>query len=324
MDTNINKKIIDLAKNVLSAESEAIESLKSSIDDNFLEAIKLIINSKGKVVLTGIGKSAIIAQKISATFNSTGQSSVYMHAVDALHGDLGILHKTDIVICLSKSGDSPEIINLIPHIKRLKCPLIALTGNTKSALSKASNCTLDVFVTKEACINNLAPTTSTTAAMAMGDALAVCLMEIRNFREKDFARNHPLGNLGKKMNLTVGDIYPNNAIPVIRQNAGINEVILEISSKRLGASAVVDGQDNLVGIITDGDLRRMLNVHQDFSGLNAQDIMTASPKTIRSTALGTYALDFMRTNSITQLIIEENHKVLGFIHLHDLLREGLA
>ena len=324
MDTKINKNIIALAKNVLSAESEAIESLKSAINDSFLKAISLILNSKGKVVLTGIGKSAIIAQKISATFNSTGQQSVYMHGVDALHGDIGVLHKTDIVICLSKSGDSPEIVNLLPHIKRLKCPLIALTGNSKSALARASNCTLDVFVEKEACINNLAPTTSTTAALAMGDALAVCLMEMRNFGEKDFAQNHPLGNLGKKMHLEVGDIYPNNAIPIIAQSASIKEVILEISSKRLGAVAVVDTSKNLLGIITDGDLRRMLNQHKDFSNLRAEEIMTTSPKTIPPNALGTYALNYMRNNSITQLIVAENQKVLGFIHLHDLLREGLA
>ncbi|MCL4152720.1 UNVERIFIED_CONTAM: hypothetical protein GTU68_011952, partial [Idotea baltica] len=315
---------IDLAINVLSAESEAIESLKSAINSDFLEAISLILNTKGKVVLTGIGKSAIVAQKIAATFNSTGQAAVYMHAVDALHGDIGILHKTDIVICLSKSGDSPEIINLLPHIKRIKCSLIALTGNTKSALSKASNCTLDVFVEKEACINNLAPTTSTTAALAMGDALAVCLMQMRNFGQKDFALNHPSGNLGKKMHLMVSDIYPNNAIPKIRGNTNITSVILEITSKRLGATAVLNAEEKLVGIITDGDLRRMLNKQKDFGHLKASDIMTASPKTIPPDTLGTQALEFMRKNSITQLIVAQNHEVLGFIHLHDLLREGLA
>jgi arabinose-5-phosphate isomerase len=324
VDTKIKKKIIELAKNVLTAESEAIDSLKNAINEDYLDAISLIINSKGKVVTTGIGKSAIIAQKIAATFNSTGQSAVYMHSVDALHGDIGLLHKNDIVLCLSKSGDSPEIVNILPYIKAFGCKLIALTGNVKSKLAQAADCTLNVFVEKEACINNLAPTTSTTAALAMGDAMAVCLMQLRNFDTKDFALNHPAGTLGKKMHLKVLDIYPNNTIPLVYETYGINQVIMEITSKRLGATAVLNDEDSLVGIITDGDLRRMLNKFENFNTLKAKDVMSSSPKTIRGEMLAIDALIYMRNESITQLIVSDHLKVLGFIHLHDLLKEGLA
>ncbi|WP_341226125.1 KpsF/GutQ family sugar-phosphate isomerase [uncultured Arcticibacterium sp.] len=324
MDTKLKKKITDLAINVFAAESRAIDSLKNTIGEEFTKAIDLIINTKGKAVITGIGKSAIIAQKISATFNSTGQSSVFMHAVDALHGDLGILDKNDVLICLSKSGNSPEIVNLLPYIKEVGSPLIAITGNKDSALATAANCTLDVFVEREACINNLAPTSSTTTAMVMGDALAVCLMEVRNFDENDFARNHPSGTLGKIMLLKVADLYTKNAIPKVSENDSINQVILEITSKRLGATAVINGTNDLVGIITDGDLRRMLEKHENFSKLKAKDIMGKSPKTIAPEVLGTKALAFMRECSITQLIVSEDKKLLGFIHLHDLLKEGLT
>lgn len=324
MNTNIKKNIIEQAKNVISAESEAIYSLNSAIDEDYIKAISLIINSNGKVVLTGIGKSALIGQKIAATFNSTGQVAVFMHAVDALHGDIGILNKNDIVICLSKSGDSPEIINILPHIKAIGCELIAITGNIKSKLANAANCTLNVFVEREACINNLAPTTSTTAALVMGDAIAVSLMQLRNFNKDDFAANHPSGTLGKKMHLKTGDIYPNNTIPKVHQTDGINKVIMEITSKRLGATAVLNSFGELVGIITDGDLRRMLNKYENFGNLRALDIMSLTPKTIPSDTLAIEALDYMRKESITQLIVTNAKKVLGFIHLHDLLREGLA
>ncbi|MCL4144493.1 UNVERIFIED_CONTAM: hypothetical protein GTU68_001581, partial [Idotea baltica] len=312
------------AKNVFDAESRAIDSLKNTIGEEFSKAINLIINSQGKAVITGIGKSAIIAQKISATFNSTGQSSVYMHAVDALHGDLGILDKTDVLICLSKSGNSPEIVNLLPYIKEVGVPLIAITGNTTSALAQAANCTLNVFVEREACINNLAPTSSTTTALVMGDALAVCLMEVRNFDENDFAKNHPSGNLGKIMLLKVSDLYTKNAIPLVNEDDTVNQVILEITSKRLGATAVLNSDKELSGIITDGDLRRMLKKHENFGDLKAKDIMGTSPKTIFPNMLGTKALKYMRENSITQLIVSEGKNVLGFIHLHDLLKEGLT
>jgi arabinose-5-phosphate isomerase len=324
VDTKIKKNIIAQAKNVISAESEAIDSLKSAIGEEYIKAISLIISSNGKVVVTGIGKSALIGQKIVATFNSTGQVAVFMHAVDALHGDIGILHKNDIVICLSKSGDSPEIINILPHIKEIGCPLIAITGNVKSKLSMAANCTLNVFVEREVCINNLAPTTSTTAALVMGDALAVSLMQLRNFDKDDFAANHPSGTLGKKMHLKTGDIYPNNTIPIVAETDGINKVIMEITSKRLGATAVLNKAQELIGIITDGDLRRMLNKYENFSDLKAMDIMGSTPKTISNEALAIDALDYMRKESITQLIVTNEKKVLGFIHLHDLLREGLA
>ncbi|AWV97962.1 KpsF/GutQ family sugar-phosphate isomerase [Arcticibacterium luteifluviistationis] len=324
MDTKLKKKITDLAINVFDAESRAIDSLKNTIGEGFTKAIELIINAKGKAVITGIGKSAIIAQKISATFNSTGQTSVYMHAVDALHGDLGILDKNDVLICLSKSGNSPEIVNLLPYVKEVGSPLIAITGNIESALAKAANCTLDVFVEREACINNLAPTSSTTTAMVMGDALAVCLMDVRNFDENDFARNHPSGTLGKIMLLKVADLYTKNAIPSVSENDSINQVILEITSKRLGATAVLNCTNELAGIITDGDLRRMLEKHENFSNLKAKDIMGKSPKTIEPSVLGTKALSFMREHSITQLIVSEDKKLLGFIHLHDLLKEGLT
>lgn len=324
MDTKLKKKITDLAKNVFDAESRAIDSLKNTIGEEFSKAINLIINAKGKAVITGIGKSAIIAQKISATFNSTGQTSVYMHAVDALHGDLGILDKNDVIICLSKSGNSPEIVNLLPYLKEVGSPLIAITGNTKSALATAANCTLDVFVENEACINNLAPTSSTTTALVMGDALAVCLMEVRNFNENDFARNHPSGTLGKIMLLKVADLYTKNATPTVSENDSINQVILEITSKRLGATAVLNQTNQLVGIITDGDLRRMLKKHENFSTLKAKDIMGENPKTIEPEVLGTKALAYMREESITQLIVTNEKNVLGFIHLHDLLKEGLT
>ncbi|MCR9063234.1 MAG: KpsF/GutQ family sugar-phosphate isomerase [Cytophagales bacterium] len=324
METKINKNIIELGKNVLRAESEAIDSLKSSINENFENAIKLILNSKGKVVITGVGKSAIIAQKISATFNSTGQLSAFLHGADALHGDIGILDKRDILITISKSGETEELLKLLPYIKHVKCKHIAISGNIHSTLATEAHCTLDASVAKEACTNNLAPTTSTTAALVMGDALAICLMELREFKTSDFARNHPAGSLGKKTLLKVGDIYSKNAIPAVLDQSEIEEVIIEISSKRLGATAVLDKENNLLGIITDGDLRRMLRKHKDFRHLKAVNIMTASPKTIKPEAMAVEALSFMKENNITQLIVAEDHKALGFIHLHDLLKEGLG
>ena len=322
--TKITKNLIELGRKVLQTESEAIESLKSAINEDFINAISLILNAKGKVVLTGIGKSAIIAQKIVATMNSTGQPAVFMHSVDALHGDIGILHKSDIVICLSKSGNTPEIVTLLPHLKRNSSGLIALTGNTTSALALAANCILDVTVAEEACTLDMAPTTSTTAALAMGDALAVCLMEAREFDENSFAVNHPAGSLGKKMYLTVGDVYPNNANPKVELSSTLHEVILEITSKRLGATAVINSDDSLAGIITDGDLRRMLTMDVDYKNITAKDIMTALPKTVKPTAMAQEALNFMKNHSITQLVVVNEKKPMGFVHLHDLLREGLS
>lgn len=323
MEPKITKNVIELARKVFIAESEAIESLINTIGKDFEKALNYLINAKGKAVVTGLGKSAIIAQKIAATFNSTGQPAVFMHAADALHGDVGILHKNDVVIALSKSGETTEVIKILPNIKSLKCPIIAITGNSNSSLARASDCTLDVFVKEEACRNNLAPTSSTTTAMVMGDALAVCLMEVRNFGKNDFALNHPAGTLGKKMLLKVADIYPNNAIPIITEDTTIEQAIIEISSKRLGAAAVLNTSALLAGIITDGDLRRMLNKYDNIKGLKAKDIMGANPITVLPDTLATEALKLMNARSITQLIVAERGKVLGFVHLHDLLKEGI-
>ncbi|OYU64823.1 MAG: D-arabinose 5-phosphate isomerase [Cytophagaceae bacterium BCCC1] len=323
METKIEKKIIEIAKKVLTDESEAIKSLISTIDDKFEQIIYAILASKGKIVLTGIGKSAIIAQKISATLNSTGQQAVFMHATDAMHGDLGIIDKEDIIIFLSKSGNTPEIKVLMPLLKRLGNKIIALVSNVASYLAKNSDFIINAHVDSEACPLNLAPTTSTTVALALGDALAICLLEARDFSKKDFAKHHPGGSLGKKLYLRVSDIYPNNALPIVLESADIQSVILEMTSKRLGSTAVVNPNNDLVGIITDGDLRRMLNNTNDFSTLRAKDIMGISPKIIHPDEFAVNALVKMQDMNITQLVVSEDKKVLGFVHLHDLLKEGL-
>ncbi|MCF8326007.1 MAG: KpsF/GutQ family sugar-phosphate isomerase, partial [Leadbetterella sp.] len=280
METKIEKKIIEIAKKVLTDESEAIKSLISTIDDKFEQIIYAILASKGKIVLTGIGKSAIIAQKISATLNSTGQKAVFMHATDAMHGDLGIINEEDIIIFLSKSGNTPEIKVLMPLLKRLGNKIIALVSNVGSYLANNSDFIINAHVESEACPLNLAPTTSTTVALALGDALAICLLEARGFSKKDFAKHHPGGSLGKKLYLRVSDIYPNNALPKVLDSSDIHSVILEMTTKRLGSTAVVNHNNDLGGIITDGDLRRMLNNTDDFSSLRAKDIMGISPKII--------------------------------------------
>lgn len=323
METKIEKKIIEIAKKVLTDESEAIKSLISTIDDKFEQIIYAILASKGKIVLTGIGKSAIIAQKISATLNSTGQKAVFMHATDAMHGDLGIIDKEDIIIFLSKSGNTPEIKVLMPLLKRLGNKIIALVSNVASYLAKNSDFIINAHVDSEACPLNLAPTTSTTVALALGDALAICLLEARDFSKKDFAKHHPGGSLGKKLYLRVSDIYPNNALPTVLESADIQSVILEMTTKRLGSTAVVNPNNDLVGIITDGDLRRMLNNTNDFSTLRAKDIMGISPKIIHPDEFAVNALVKMQDMNITQLVVSEDKKVLGFVHLHDLLKEGL-
>ncbi|MCP9749276.1 SIS domain-containing protein [Lacihabitans sp. CS3-21] len=323
METKIEKKIIEIAKKVLTDESEAIKSLISTIDDKFEQIIYAILASKGKIVLTGIGKSAIIAQKISATLNSTGQKAVFMHATDAMHGDLGIIDKEDIIIFLSKSGNTPEIKVLMPLLKRLGNKIIALVSNVASYLAKNSDFIINAHVDSEACPLNLAPTTSTTVALALGDALAICLLEARDFSKKDFAKHHPGGSLGKKLYLRVSDIYPNNALPIVLESADIQSVILEMTTKRLGSTAVVNPNNDLVGIITDGDLRRMLNNTNDFSTLRAKDIMGISPKIIHPDEFAVNALVKMQDMNITQLVVSEEKKVLGFVHLHDLLKEGL-
>lgn len=316
------QQIIANAKASIKIEADAINNLSNFIDEHFAAAVQLILNSKGRVVLTGVGKSANIAQKIVATLNSTGTPSIFMHAADAIHGDLGNVQKDDVVICISKSGDTPEIKVLIPFLKGFENPIIAITGNTNSFLAKQANFVLNTYVEKEACPNNLAPTSSTTAQLVMGDALAVCLLKQRGFTNQDFAKFHPGGALGKQLFLKVADIYTNNQKPEVSSTSSINDVIVEISSKRLGVTAVVDS-NKLVGIITDGDLRRMLQQTTNFSSLTAKDIMTKAPKTINPNELAIKALHLMQENSITQFLVADNSTYLGVIHLHDLINEGI-
>jgi arabinose-5-phosphate isomerase len=311
-----------VALRTIREESKAIEDLSKSINGDFLKCIHSIIKCKGRVVVTGIGKSAIIGQKIVATFNSTGTPSIFMHAADAIHGDLGMIRKEDIVICLSKSGETPEIKVLVPLLKEHGSILISIVGNISSYLALQSDYILDTTVSKEACPNNMAPTSSTTAQLVMGDALAVCLLEARGFTAGDFARFHPGGILGKKMYLKVSDLYIHNQKPMVKAGDDIKTVILEISSKRLGATAVLERQ-KLTGIITDGDLRRMLEKNQDYSKLRAKDIMSANPKTADHDLLVIHALEMMRKNNITQLLVTEKSVYKGVIHLHDILNEGI-
>ncbi|MBO9700042.1 MAG: KpsF/GutQ family sugar-phosphate isomerase [Sporocytophaga sp.] len=318
------KNIRNTAINVLLSEADAIKKLVDFINEDFEKTVEAILRIKGRVVVTGIGKSAIIGSKIVATLNSTGTPAVFMHAADAIHGDLGMIQKDDIVICLSKSGNTPEIKVLVPLIKRTGCQMIALVGNTESFLAQEADFILNATVEKEACPNNLAPTTSTTATLALGDALAVCLLEMKNFSSSDFALYHPGGSLGKRLYLRVGDIFPHNSRPAVKANAGIKEVIFEISSKRLGATAVLNENDELIGIVTDGDIRRMLDKFGTIEGIKAIDIMSPNPKTIDSEEYAVNALNIMQQNNITQLVVVNGKKVEGFIHLHDLLKEGLV
>ena len=307
----------------LKIESQAIEQLTQYINDDFVSVVQLILNSTGRVVITGIGKSAIVAQKIVATLNSTGTPSIFMHAADAIHGDLGNIQKDDVVICLSKSGSTPEIKVLAPLVKSFDNKLIAITGGVDSFLAKQADFVLNTYVETEACPNNLAPTSSTTAQMAMGDALAVCLLKQRGFTSKDFAKYHPGGALGKKLYLRVEDISTQNEKPVVNSSQTLKEVIVEISSKRLGVAAVVD-DNKLVGIVTDGDLRRMLGKDLDINQLKVKDIMSVSPKTINQSSLAIEALHFMEDHSISQLlVVDDANNFAGVIHIHDLLREGI-
>ena len=279
---------------------------------------------RGRVVITGIGKSAIIANKIVATMNSTGTPALFMHAADAIHGDLGMIQPEDVVICLSKSGNTPEIKVLVPLLKRRGSKLVALVSNTKSYLAEQADFVLNATVAEEACPNNLAPTTSTTAHLALGDALAVCLLELKNFTSEDFARYHPGGALGKQLYLKVSDILGKNELPVVAPEAPLRDVIIEISSKRLGATAVTTPDKKLAGIITDGDLRRMLQTQNDISQIKAADIMTRTPKSIAREAFAVEALQLMQANNISQLVVTDGDEVAGFIHLHDLLKEGIV
>ncbi|MCU0418900.1 MAG: KpsF/GutQ family sugar-phosphate isomerase [Cyclobacteriaceae bacterium] len=321
---NLEKNIRTIATRVLLNESKAVENLINLIDGDFEACVREIHGCKGRVVITGIGKSAIIANKIVATMNSTGTPALFMHAADAIHGDLGMIQPEDVVICLSKSGNTPEIKVLVPLLKRRGSKLVALVSNTKSYLAEQADFVLNATISEEACPNNLAPTTSTTAHLALGDALAVCLLELKNFTPEDFARYHPGGALGKQLYLKVGDILGKNELPVVAPEAPLRDVIIEISSKRLGATAVATPDRKLLGIITDGDLRRMLQSQNDISQIKAADIMTRTPKAIAREAFAVAALQLMQANNISQLVVKDGDEVAGFIHLHDLLKEGIV
>ncbi len=321
--TQMTVSIKKIALRTLQLESQSISGLSQFINSDFERAVNELAKMKGRLVISGIGKSAVIAQKIVATFNSTGTPSIFMHAADAIHGDLGIVQQDDIVMIISKSGESPEIKVLVPLIKNFRNILIGMIGSIDSYLAKQSDIILNTTVEQEACPNNLAPTSSTTAQLVMGDALAICLMEMKGFNSDDFAKFHPGGTLGKKLYLRVADLYIKNEKPKLTKERSLKEVIVEISSKRLGATAVVDQNNRLLGIITDGDLRRMLEKNISLNDVTAADIMTITPKAISPEELAVDALDLMRKKSITQLVVVENEKYLGFIHLHDLIREGL-
>ena len=315
--------ILQTAKETILLESAAIANLAKLLDENFEKAVNFILNSNGRVILTGIGKSANIATKIVATFNSTGTPAIFMHAADAIHGDLGNVQENDVVICLSKSGNTPEIKVLVPLIKNYGNKIIAITGNVDSFLGKNADFPLNTFVEKEACPNNLAPTTSTTAQLVMGDALAVCLQDLRGFTKKDFAKYHPGGALGKRLYLRVSDLITNNQIPKVNASDSIAKVIVEISERRLGVTAVLENE-KLVGIITDGDLRRMLSKTTDINHFTAKDIMGKNPKTIQENAMAIAALEKLESNNITQiLVVDAQEKYIGVVHLHDLIKEGI-
>ncbi len=316
-------EIKKIAKETISLEVDAISKLQNRIDDDFVNVINLILNTKGRLIVVGIGKSANIANKMVATFNSTGQPAIFVHAADAIHGDLGNIQSGDVVICISKSGNTPEIKALLPFIKNMGNAVIALTGNMDSFLANESDYTLDVSVEKEACPNNLAPTSSTTAQLVMGDALAVSLLACKDFTDKDFARFHPGGTLGKRLYLKLTDILSSESNPIVSSESSINEVIIEISKKRLGATAVVDN-DILSGIITDGDLRRMLGEGKDFADLKAKDIMNISPKTIAVDSLAFDALEIIERNNISQLVVLDGSKYVGIVHLHEIIKEGVV
>ena len=319
------KDQIDIKKVAIEAiqnELRSIEGLLKSVNDDFENAVNLIYSSEGRVIVTGIGKSANIAQKIVATFNSTGTPSIFMHAADAIHGDLGIVREDDIVLLLSKSGETPEIKILVPLLKGRKNKLVAVVGNTNSYLAKQADIIIDATVEKEACPNNLAPTSSTTAQLVLGDALAISLLEKRGFTASDFARFHPGGVLGKQMFLRVSDIIVNNEVPKVDLDETMEKVIIEISSKRLGATAVLH-EDELKGLITDGDLRRMIQKNPDYIKLTAKDAMTANPLTIDQNEMAVEALNLMQENNITQLPVLNDGKYVGVLHLHDILKEGI-
>lgn len=317
-----SKAILDIAKKTIETESEAIHNLISLLNDDFANAVTCILKSKGRVVISGVGKSAIIASKIVATLNSTGTPALFMHAADAIHGDLGTIQDNDVVILISKSGNTAEIKMLVPLIKRGKNKLIGITGNTSSYLAKNVDFVLNTFVEKEACPHNLAPTTSTTAQLVIGDALAISLLELRGFSSKDFAKYHPGGALGKRLYLRVADIANSNQKPQVDLNADVKKVIVEISEKMLGVTAVIH-DNKIVGIVTDGDIRRMLNKYDSINGLTAKDIMTSNPKTVEGDVMAVKALELMQEKGISQLLAISGENYIGVVHLHNLINEGI-
>jgi arabinose-5-phosphate isomerase len=319
----MKSSIKQIALTTIELEAGAIAALAAYINDDFEKAVRIIADCKGRIVVSGMGKSAVIAQKIVATLNSTGTPSVFMHAGDAIHGDLGMVLQDDVVMILSKSGESPEIKILVPLIKNFGNTIIAIVGNVESYLAKQSSLILNTTVTQEACPNNLAPTSSTTAQLVMGDALAICLMELKGFQSDDFAKFHPGGTLGKKLYLRVSDLYVHNEKPKVFPFQTLKEAIVEMTGKRLGVTAVIDKENNLLGIITDGDLRRMLEKTVAIDTIKVSDIMSGNPKTIEPDMLAVEALDILRKKEISHLVVSEMGKYLGIIHLHDLIREGL-
>lgn len=319
----MNESLINLARETMQIATDAVTHMAARLDETFEQAIREMHQCKGRLVISGIGKSAIIAQKMVATLNSTGTPALFMHAADAIHGDLGMVQTGDIVVIISKSGESPEIKTLVPLIKKQATCLMSICGQANSFLAKESDFVFNTYIEKEACINNLAPTTSTTAQMVMGDAIAVCLMQLSGFTGNDFARYHPGGNLGKRLSLEVGALAALHEQPMVLPTASLKEVIVEITEKRLGVTAVVDAQQQVIGIITDGDLRRMLEKNEDIRNMHAADIMSPQPKTIAFNALAANALELMRTHDISQLIVTQAGKYQGIVHLHDLIREGI-
>lgn len=318
------KNLVGLALQVIDKEAQAVNNLKNYIDDEFVEIVNLIYNSKGRLIITGIGKSAIIGQKIVATLNSTGTPSIFMHAADAIHGDLGIIQPEDVVICISKSGNTPEIKVLVPLINRMGNKLVAMVSNVDSYLAKHSNYILRATVDAEACPNNLAPTSSTTTQLVMGDALAVCLLKMRGFTPEDFAKYHPGGSLGKRLYLKVSDLIDEKVRPCVGENESIPNTIFNISQNRLGATVVLDDNGQMLGIITDGDVRRMVEKGIPFESLKAKDIMSRSPKVIELGELAVNAFNIMERNKITSVVVMDNGKYVGLVHIHDILREGIV
>lgn len=314
--------IISVAKQAIEIEYKAIQNLIPLVDEEFANAVNCIYESKGRVIITGIGKSAIIANKIVATLNSTGTPAIFMHAADAIHGDLGTIQEEDVVICISKSGNTPEIKVLVPLLKNGPNKLIAITSNKESFLGQQADYVLNAYVEKEACPNNLAPTTSTTAQLVIGDALAICLLELKGFSSSDFAKYHPGGALGKKLYLRVSDIAATNQKPSVTPDTDIKQVIIEISEKMLGVTAVID-QGEIIGIVTDGDIRRMLNKYDNINGLTAKDIMSVNPKWIEADAMAVDALDRIESYGISQILVKDNDQYAGVVHLHNLIKEGI-